>query len=281
MKTYLDCIPCFMNQALRAGRLAPDDDKIIKKLLDETGDMVKNIPMTATPAENGEIIYRKIREITGVFDPYKKIKQQSIDEAKTMYNDLKQKIETSDKPLETAIRIAIAGNIIDFGIEKKFDLQSDLEKILHQDFAILDFDEFTQSLDNAELVLYLGDNAGESVFDKLLIETIDKKTIYATRQVPVINDVIIQDAIDSGLNEVAEIISSGSPAPGTILHLCNDNFIDIFNKADIVISKGQGNYEGLSDAKRSIFFLLKAKCQVIARDLNVPVGSIILNKHNN
>ncbi len=278
MKTYLDCIPCFMNQALRAGRLATKDDKIIKKLLDETGEMVKNIPMTATPAENGEIIYRKIREITGVFDPYEKIKRQSINEAKSLYTDLKQKITNSKTPLETAIRIAIAGNIIDFGIDKKFDLQADLEKILYQDFAIFDYEDFAKSLDNAELVLYLGDNAGESVFDKLLIETIGKKTIYATRQVPVINDVIIQDAIDSGLDEVAEIISSGSPAPGTILHLCNDNFIEIFNKADVIISKGQGNYEGLSDAKRSIFFLLKAKCQVIARDLKVSTGSIIL-KH--
>jgi damage-control phosphatase, subfamily I len=279
MKTYLDCIPCFMNQALRAGRLATDDEKIIKQLLDVTGDMTKNIPMDATPAENGEIIYREIREITGVFDLYKKIKQESIADAKALYPELKEKIKNSKKPLETAVRIAIAGNVIDFGIDKKFDLKSDLEKILVQDFAIFDFEQFSKALENANYVLYLGDNAGESVFDKLLIETINKKTIYAVREVPVINDVIIQDAIDSGLDEVAEIISSGSPAPGTLLHKCNPEFIDLYNKADVVISKGQGNYEGLSDASRSIFFLLKAKCQVIARNLKVPVGSIILKEH--
>ena len=268
-----------MNQALRAGRLATDDEKIIKQLLDETGDMIKNIPMSATPAENGAIIYQKIREITGVFDPYKKIKQQSIAEAKKLYPELKSLIETSENPLETAIRIAIAGNIIDFGIDKKFDLKSDLEKILVQEFAIFDFEQFSKAVENANYILYLGDNAGESVFDKLLIETIGKKTIYAVREVPVINDVIIQDAIDSGLDEVAEIISSGSPAPGTLLHKCNSEFMDLYKNADVVISKGQGNYEGLSEANRSIFFLLKAKCQVIARDLNVPVGSIILKEY--
>ena len=126
--------------------------------------------------------------------------------------------------------------------------------------------------------LYLGDNAGESVFDKLLIETINKPVFYATREVPVINDVIIDDAIASGLNSVAEIISSGSPAPGIILPLCSDEFLSVFQKADMIISKGQGNYEGLSDADRNIFFLLKAKCPVIAKDLNVNVNDIIL-KH--
>jgi len=280
MKTYLDCIPCFMIQALKAGRLATDDEQIIKTLLDRVGNSVKNIPMNYTPVENGEIIYSIIREITGVYDPYKSIKQSSINEAKQMYDDLKNRILNSENHLETAVRVAIAGNVIDFGVNKSFDLKTDVEKILKQDFAINDLAKFTAAVENAQTILYLGDNAGESVFDKLLIETIGKKTIYAVRDIPVINDVIIEDAINSGLNEVAEIVSSGSPAPGTLLHKCTPEFRELFNNADIVISKGQGNYESLSDANRTVFFLLKAKCHVIANDLNVPTDSIILKKLN-
>lgn len=281
MKTYLDCIPCFMNQALRAGRIITDNEQKIKKILDEVGDTVKNIPMRSTPVENGEIVYRKIRQITGIFDPYKKIKQKSIQEAKQMYSSLKKIIQQSSEPLETAIRIAIAGNVIDFAIDRKYDLKKDVNKILKQDFAFFDYQKFKNDLSNAEYVLYIGDNAGESVFDKLLIETIAKKTYYAVREIPVINDVVKQDAIDSGLSEVSDIISSGCNAPGTILNLCNDDFLFLFEKAPLIISKGQGNYEGLSDENRSIYFLLKAKCKIIAKDINVPKGSIILKNSGN
>ncbi|MBN2893542.1 MAG: DUF89 family protein [Bacteroidales bacterium] len=280
MKTFLDCIPCFMNQALKTSLFATDDDVKIKKVLDEVGDMVKNIPMSYSPVQNGEIVYKKIREITGVYDPYKEIKQKSIAEAKSMYDDLKQKIEESENPLETAIRVAIAGNVIDFGVELKFNLKEDVEKILKQEFAVFDVESFKKSIENANEILYIGDNAGESVFDKLLIETIGKKTIYAVREIPVINDVIVQDAIDSGIDEVAEIVSSGCSAPGTIIEKCNAEFKKLYNNADVVISKGQGNYEGLSDENRQIFFMLKAKCPIIARDMNVPMGSIILKEIN-
>jgi len=279
MKTYLDCLPCFVNQALRAGRLATNDEKKIKQILDETGDMLKELSMTATPAENGAKVYNKIREITGVYDSYKEIKKRSIEEAKKMYGYLKNEIEKSDTPLETAVRISIAGNIIDFGVNTKFDLKTDVEKILYQDFAYFDFESFSNQLKTAEQILYIGDNAGESVFDKLLIETINKKTIYAVREIPVINDSVMEDAINSDLNQVSTIISSGVKAPGTILNQCNDNFLEFFNSANVIISKGQGNYEGLSGVNRTIFFLLKAKCPVIAKHLNVEVGSIILKQN--
>ncbi len=280
MKTYLDCIPCFMNQALRAGRLASSDERLHKAVLDFTANHIRHLDMEKSPAENGAAIYAKVRELSGIDDPYKAIKQESISEAKALYAELKERIRKSDNPLLTAVRIAIAGNIIDFGIDKKFDIHDDLNRILHQDFAISDFETFAEQLRQAGNILYLGDNAGESVFDKLLIETMNKPTVYATREVPVINDVVIQDAIDSGLNDVAKIISSGSPVPGIILPLCNKEFLEIFDTADMVISKGQGNYEGLSDAGRSVFFLLKAKCHVIAKDLNVKENDIVLKQIN-
>ena len=280
MKTFLDCLPCMMSQALRAGRIATDDEKIIKKLLDRIGAMMKDILLENTPPETGDIIYKEVRKITGVADPYKIIKELNIQEAISLYPELKEIIRESDNKLLTAIRIAIAGNVIDLGVGKEFNIVEDVRKILNQEFGIFDFNEFVKYLEKANSILYIGDNAGESVFDKILIEELKKPVTYVVRDIPVINDVTYEDAIASGINEVAEIISSGSSAPAVIPELCDENFMKKFNAADMVISKGQGNYEGLSNVERSVFFLLKVKCHVIANDLNVKENDIILKGIN-
>ncbi len=276
MKTFLDCIPCFVKQALRAGRMATDDEEEIKALLDRIGCRIKDIPMDHTPPEMGLIIYDEIRRITGIKDPYKEAKKAHIKEAKRLYPELKRRLKDAEDPLLTAVRIAIAGNVIDLGMEKDFHIEKDLQEILLKKFAICDIEDFREKLSHSEYVLYLGDNAGESVFDRLLIETLDKPVIYAVRDRAIINDVTREDACDSGLHEVADIISSGSPAPATILKLCSREFLQLFEKAGMIISKGQGNYEGLSATRRPVFFLLKAKCPVIARDIGVDEDDIIL-----
>ncbi len=276
MKTYLDCIPCFMDQALRAGRIAGIDEAGIKKLLDEVGAMIIDIPLESSPPATGDLIYNKIREITGVDDPYETIKKETINEAKSLYPELKRIIEESDDRLLTAVRIAIAGNVIDFGVGHEFNIAEDVQAILNQDFGIFHYKEFRMSLGNAESVLYLGDNSGESVFDRLLIEELGKPVTYVVRDVPVINDVTMQDAIDSCLDTVAELISSGSSAPAIIPDRCSREFLDHFETSDMIISKGQGNYEGLSGSDRPVFFLLKAKCHILAKDLGVNKGDIVL-----
>jgi len=280
MKTYLDCIPCFMNQALRGGRIATNNEHKIKILLNEIGRMISEIPMENTPPETGASIYRTIRQITENKDPYRKIKKKNIQQAQLLYPELKQKVEKSNDPLLTAIRLAVAGNIIDLGVDKKFNIFEDVEKTLHQDFSIFDYDLFKRELNKSKEVLYIGDNSGEAVFDKILIEELGKPVIFVVREIPVINDITIKEAKIIGIDKVAKIISSGSTAPGTILNLCTAEFIKIFNNADMVISKGQGNYEGLSEVKRSVFFLLKAKCKVIARNIKVKENDIVLKGIN-
>ncbi len=280
MKTYLECLPCFMNQALRTGRIATNDEHKIKKILDEVGMMIQKIPMENTPPETGEIIYRKISKITGNKDPYKNIKAKNISHALNLYHSLKEKVKKSDNRLLTAIRIAIAGNIIDLGVNKEFDMVNDVEKIMHQEFAICDYDFFRQELNKANEVLYIGDNAGEAVFDKILIEELRKPVTFVVREIPIINDITREEAEQIGIDKIAKVISSGTTAPGTILDLCNDNFIRKFENADMIISKGQGNYEGLSGIDRSIFFLLKVKCPVIARNIGVTENSIVLKEMN-
>ena len=280
MKTYLDCIPCMMEQALYTGRIATNDESKIKELLDAVGERIKDIPLENTPPETATFIYQKIKEITGINDPYKKIKDQNIKQVIKLYPYLKDLVNESDDPLLMAIRLAIAGNVIDYGANRHFNIEDEIEKAIEQDFAILYYDKFKYELNKARTILYLGDNAGESVFDKLLIKTLGKPVTYVVREEPIINDVTMEDAINSGIGEVAEIISSGAGTPAIILKLCNENFIKKFNKADLVISKGQGNYEGLSDADRPVFFLLKAKCELIARELSVNMGAIVMKVTN-
>jgi len=278
MKLYLDCIPCFMQQALRAGRMATSDEKKLKQILDETGEMVKTISMHSTPAEIGMSVYRIVSEITGVRDPYKSMKQQHIAETKSIYPELEKIMANSEDKLLTAIRIAIAGNVIDLGVKKSFDIVKDVKNILEQDFAIFDYSAFKTQLEKTENILYIGDNVGESVFDKILIKELKKPVTYAVRTIPIINDVTMEDAIESGLDEVAELIDSGCESPGIIINQSTPEFLKIFNTSGLVISKGQGNFEGLSDCNRQVFFLLKTKCPIISNHIGVEDGSIILKE---
>ena len=276
MKTYLDCFPCFLNQALRAGRIATDDDKKIKRLLDEVGMMLRDIPLENTPPESGRLLYHKVSEITENSDPYKKIKSESTKKALSLYPSLKSQIERSKDRLLTAIRIAIAGNVIDFGANWNFDIENEIDEVLEKNFAICDYNEFKNYLHETNEILYIGDNAGECVFDKILIEEINKPVVYAVRGKPIINDATYEDAVQAGIDKVATILSSGTDAPGAILKTCSSEFNEVYNKSKFIISKGQGNYEALSSERRPIFFLLKTKCHVIANDIGIDEGDIIL-----
>ena len=289
MKAYLDCIPCLIRQALDTARLSTDDEKIQRMTLIQVMNFLINFfqnnpDEVPTPPYIAYHIYRIIKEVTKCEDPYHEIKVKYNEIALNMYQELKNIVENSSDPLLTAIRLAIAGNIIDFGTTGgQFDLKATLKEVLTQEFAICHYDLFCESLKNSETLLYLGDNAGEIVFDKVLIEEILKKhkskIYYAVKGAPVINDVTIEDAEQVKMNEVAEVITTGCDAPGTILNLCSEEFLKIYNNADMIISKGQGNYETLSEEKKkNIFFLLKAKCAIIARHLKVKVGDIILKK---
>jgi uncharacterized protein with ATP-grasp and redox domains len=276
MKTYLDCIPCFLKQALFAARVAVEDEATIKAVLDKVGMLVSEIPLNSSPPETGRQVYRTVREVTGVNDPFRDLKAKSIDTVLALYPSLKHLLGEAKDPLETAVRLAIAGNVIDFGANPDFQLGQAIQEVLQKEPAINHYQAFKKKLARARDILYLGDNAGETVFDRLLIETMDKPVTFVVRESPVINDATEEDALSSGLGEVATIVSSGCDAPGTVLGECSEPFRAHFNKADLIISKGQGNYETLSHEKRPIFFLLKAKCPVIARDLGVKVGDIVI-----
>ncbi|MCK4645308.1 MAG: DUF89 family protein [Candidatus Aminicenantes bacterium] len=278
MRAYLDCYPCFFTQALRTSRMITSDEEKIWEILNHVGLSLSEIPFGATPPEIGREVYRIISRITGLKDPFQQIKESCTQQALSLYPEMRKVIDSSKDRLMTAIRLSIAGNVIDFGANADFNLKRDIEIILSQNFAINHYVDFCRGLKSAKRILYLADNAGETVFDRLLIEELTKPVIYVVRESPIINDATRKDALLSGIDEVAEVMTSGCDAPGTILKYCSDEFLKVYRAADLIISKGQGNYEGLSDEDRPLFFLLKVKCRVIAHDIKVEEGSIVLAK---
>jgi len=292
MKTYLDCIPCFFRQALEAARIAGASEATQKRILDELGKILPGFSLKSSPTEMGGIIHGLVKEITKEEDPYKYIKAKNTQLAMGVYDDLKKKVKESLDSLLTAVELAIAGNIIDYGVKNSLDINKELERILNlenktikkEKKSFFNYPEFKQKLKNAKTILYLADNAGETVFDRILIEEIkylygDKKIFYAVKEKPIINDALIEDARTCGIDKIAEIVSSGLDTPGTILSLCSKDFIEMFQKADMVISKGQGNFEALSEGKRPIFFLFMAKCPVVVKDIGCNLRDIILLYH--
>ncbi|MDD3297039.1 MAG: ARMT1-like domain-containing protein [Candidatus Omnitrophica bacterium] len=289
MKTFLDCIPCFFRQALETSRMVGAGKKKQKAILDKIAAVLPQFSLQASPPEMAREINILISKITGNKDPYREIKKKSNQLALRIYPDLKSKVFHSNDRLLTAVELAIAGNIIDYGVKNSLNVSEELKKILSQEKkaikkekkSIFDYAKFKRTVIKAENILYLADNAGETVFDRVLIEEIksmdkSKNIIYAVKASPVINDALLQDAVFCGIDKLATIISSGSNAPGTVLSLCTKSFLGLYRKADMVISKGQGNFEALSGARRPIFFLFMAKCPVIAEYANCNLGDIAL-----
>lgn len=276
MKIFLDCLPCLLRQALEAAKMATKDEKIHEKVMQDTISILNNFEKYPNSPMLAKKVHDSVKKYTGLNDPYKKIKEKDIKTAKKLYPQLVDFFNKNDKSLKSALKISSTGNIIDSAIYFNIDIENGLNDQLQKDFSIFDIDIFNEKLKNAKTLLIIGDNSGETVFDKILTQKLkDLKIYYAVRNEPIINDATIYEAEISGLNEYATVISSGSSCPGTVLEDCNKEFLDIYNNADIIISKGQGNFESLSNAKRDIFFLLKAKCQMVADELNTTLNSFV------
>jgi uncharacterized protein with ATP-grasp and redox domains len=276
MNSFLGCIPCYFDQALRAARFATSDETEIKTLLDELGGRLKEIPLERKPPEVVAWIYGRIAEMTGTADPYAKLKAQSTAQALELHPYLERRVQGANDPLLMAIRVAIAGNIIDFGAASSFDLRGTVEDTLIKDFAVLDYPALRERLPRTNTVLIIGDNAGETVFDRPLISQLNKEVTYAARGGPVTNDATLEDARQAGLDQVSKLITTGAAMPGAVLERCSPPFREAFWQADLVLSKGQGNYEALIGVGREVFFLLRVKCKVLADHIGVEQGAIVL-----
>jgi damage-control phosphatase, subfamily I len=282
MKLNLDCIPCFQKQALQAVRFISDDEKLHERVLREVAKKLLESNWDSTPPELAHQVHSIVKRITNEKDPYKEVKRESNDSVLKLYPELKEKVNQSRDPLRTAVRLAIAGNIIDFGVPQQFNLEETIREVLKKRFAIDDYEKLKEKLEDAETLLFFVDNAGEIGLDKLLVETfLETKKLekidFVVKGGPIINDATLEDAVYMGLDKLpnSEFLTMSNGEAGTGPARSSQTVKKWIREHDLVVSKGQGNYEGLSE-HNGLFFMLMVKCPIIASDIGVNVGDIIL-----
>lgn len=271
-----------MRQALEAVKMSTDDEMVREKALREVMAYLLNVEWTNTLPELGTNVHRMVKKVTNNVDPYKQLKEKYNKIAQELYPELKLIVENSGDPLLTAVKLAVAGNAIDFGPKTDINLECEVQNVLKGELAINDIDQLTQAFLKSKSALYLADNAGETFFDRILIEILLKQNVkvtYAVKDAPILNDATFQDAEIAGISQMVKVMSIGTDCTGILFKECSDNFLSEFERADLIISKGQGNYESLNDVKgKEIFFLLKIKCSIIADDVGVETSSLILKR---
>ncbi|RCW34573.1 DUF89 domain-containing protein [Marinilabilia salmonicolor] len=264
----VNCVPCLRKQATRLFekyKIAEERQIVLKGVFE---DFLQNDGLNQPSPLSTQFLNKLVREETGINDLYFEEKEFYNKVLLDRYEQLKNDVLSSDNPLKTALRYALAGNIIDFGPPHKFDLDSTFSEALDKKIGIDHSDELFRDLEVARTVLYLGDNAGEIVTDKLFIETLNHpNVVFAVRGNPVLNDVTVYEAEAVGMHEVARVVDNGFDAPSTLTDYCSAEFLEIFNKADVIISKGQGNFEGLYGQvdHKKLYFLFMVKCDEIAK----------------
>jgi uncharacterized protein with ATP-grasp and redox domains len=278
-----ECADCLMRQAREAPRRFTDDPVLLEQIEREATAAVGRFDRRRTPPQMGGVLNRIIADVLGVADPYLAEKQRLNGLALELLPELRRLVESAANPFAAAARLAIAGNLLDHGAPGgRIDaLVTDvftrvLEAPLGGDGAA-GLTRLAARAASARSILYLADNAGEIVIDRLLVERLPAgRVTVAVRSGPAINDALVADAIAAGLGEVAAIVESGVALPGTPLTVCSPAFVERFRAADLIISKGQGNYETLEAEDAPVFFLLTAKCQVVARQLGCAVGEYLV-----
>jgi len=286
MRTSLDCFPCFLRQALEAARLVTQDEGIQRKVLDSVLSILSNISIQATPPEIAHLVHLRVKSITGSFDPYKEVKKKQNEMALQYESILSSQIAEMSDSLKAAMMFSAAGNAIDLAPDCPIpDVYKRYMEIISKGFAWDDYELFCEKLAQSKSILFLGDNAGEIVWDKILaeeiVENFNLEITYAVRGFPILNDVTMEDAHFVGLDRVVKVVSNGFDAPGTLLKRCSEEFLNRYQISDLILSKGQGNFESLSEERRPIFFLFNVKCPVIAEDINCHVGDIVLKSQSN
>ncbi|MCG9478602.1 MAG: ARMT1-like domain-containing protein [Actinomycetia bacterium] len=285
MKTYIDCIPCNIEQCINTLNISGVSKKIKRQTVSELLNRLQHVDYNLPPAYNSDLAYQVCREITKINDPYKKLKKEYNQMALNIYPRLKKLVEHHPYPMYMAAKVAVEGNIIDLGISvnkgKKIDFDKILEEIESAPLAADDFSEFSRELKKAKKILYIGDNAGEIVFDRVFIEELvklKKNVVFSVKSGPIINDSTMEDARQAGIHHLVKVIETGSDRSGVNFNYISDEFLQAFRDSDIVISKGQANFECLDEIDKNIYFILKAKCDLVAKRLKVNYLDVVLVK---
>jgi uncharacterized protein with ATP-grasp and redox domains len=280
MKTHLECIPCTLNSYLRLVDTAIIPPEKREELMRDILVFLSDVDYRISPPAMGRELHRMIRASLQNPDPYLEIKEKYNRMMLELYPSFREMVAKSSAPCETAMRLAMGGNVIDFGAKYQFDVMETIHSAMDHELAIDDTASLKTALANARRLLYIGDNCGEIVLDKLFLESIDvaEKT-FAVRGGPVVNDITREDAERVGMERVARVVTTGDDSPGAVWERTSREFRRLFQEADVVISKGQGNLEGLMEVRHDqIYFLLVIKCDLIGERIGSANGSFIVRK---
>ncbi len=291
MNTYPECIACLFNQAIQAQKIFSLTDEQTRDLMNTLGTSLSRFPEAVSPPVIATVLQHRLEDFLDSDDPYREIKNESSNRILEFLDEIRHVISSSPDPLKSVVLLAIGGNAIDYGV---FGNQVDIERVItdalhsmedsddsHHSLA---YEEWKEHLNRSSKVLYVVDNAGEVVFDRLLIETMKKlypelHVTVAVRNRPIINDVTLEDARFAGIDLAADaIIPSGCDGAGLVIGEAGEEMNRIFGESDIIISKGQGNFEAMSEAVGPIYFFLKVKCPVVSRETAQPIGTYLLMK---
>jgi len=284
MKLQPECVTCIIAQVKNVTDMLGLPDIEREAAMRETHAYLAGANYEGcTPESMGELWQILLRHV-GEDDPYAEIKSLCNREAMKMVPVTREKIAHAKEPFTVALKYAIAGNLIDYGLEHPVSVEEQnarIDAIANTAFSVDDSERLRAALSSAKTMLYLGDNAGEIVFDKLLIERIRQaypqvEVSFVVKGSAVLNDVTRADALEVGMGELARVIDNGDASPGTVLPRTSESFRRAFAEADVVLSKGQGNFESLGGVeKEHLFFLFTAKCDTVCAEAGVPKFSIV------
>ncbi len=282
LRTELECLPCFLRQIRRSLAYAGVNGDEVRRIRRMAEAVVEEAKLDEVPARTSTRIHRVLNRETGV-DPYKQLKDRYNRIALELLPGLRKRVDAAADPFEGAVRTAIAGNVIDFGIYEEIDLDQSIEDAFRLPLPRADYEAFAGAVSASHRILYLCDNAGEIVFDRILVELLraaGKELTVAVKGSPVINDATREDAEAAGLAASAGILDNGNDGIGTLLEACSPRFLEAYRSADLIVSKGQANFETLAGTGDDrIFFLFKVKCPVVAHAIRRGNGDIVLMRN--
>lgn len=278
------CRECVITQWDRIARMAGADDREAAETVEKARSVVAPFPHDGDVSQSPMAMDRCWRALMGDLDPtgdpYGEVKAQYEALVADLGPTIRETVREADNPLATALRFATSGNLIDFGTHIHFgpeEVRSLMESVPDLEFAIDDSASLIEAAKGARTMVYLADNCGESTLDRQLIEAFKEanpylSVTYVVRERPILNDLTRSEALAAGMDEVAEVVTNGDLGfgAGTILSQVSPALVDALENADVVVSKGQGNYETLHGKLHDrLWFLFMDKCDFIAEDLGI------------
>ena len=278
MRTSLICYHCLIRQAVSVLEVNGIDPQLQFNAMKNVLGYLAEADEGLSPSQIAGETNRILREVTKFDDFYLEEKQTSHALAMSYLEDLRELARQGSDPLEQALKISAAGNVIDVIHVDNYHLWSEVTTTVAGELAGGSLDAFRERLKSASRLLILADNVGETVFDRVLIETLSLPVIYAVKSGPILNDATREDAEAAGLDQVAQIIENGTRSPGTVLSQASPEFRELFERSSLVLSKGQANYETMDEQGDKVFFLMRIKCPLLSERLNAPQGTLVLKQ---